>query len=258
MTIRSHPDPAVISRREALGSVAALGAAALAAPVLAQGAGAGAHADPIHTAGWDSAKGEYILPPLPYAVGALEPHIDAQTMTIHHDKHHAAYVRGANKALAELAKIRAGEGDASLVKHWSRELAFHGSGHVNHTLLWMTMAAPGAGGGGKPTGELASQIDRDFGSFDAFAAQFKGASNAVEGSGWGWLCWEPASARLVVLTGEKQQNGTIWGSTPILGVDVWEHAYYLKHQNNRAAYVDAFMNVINWPAVADFLSHARA
>ncbi len=252
----ARPDPAVLSRREALGSVAALGAAALAAPVMAQGAGA--RADPIHAAGWDSAKGEYILPPLPYPPDALEPHIDAQTMTIHHDKHHAAYVRGANKALAELAKIRAGEGDASLVKHWSRELAFHGSGHVNHTLLWMTMAGPGAGGGGKPTGELASQIERDFGSFDAFAVQFKGASNAVEGSGWGWLCWEPASARLVVLTGEKQQNGTIWGSTPILGVDVWEHAYYLKYQNNRAAYVDAFMNVIHWPAVADFLSHARA
>jgi Fe-Mn family superoxide dismutase len=208
--------------------------------------------------GWDATKGEYALPPLPYAANALEPYIDAQTMTIHHDKHHAAYVAGANKALKALAGVREGQTDPALVKFWSRELAFHGSGHFNHTLFWQTMAPPPKGDGPQaPSGDLASALNRDFGSFEKFVAHFKAAAVQVEGSGWGWLVYQPMSGRLLVLQGEKQQDMTIWGVTPLLGVDVWEHAYYLKYQNRRTAYVDAFMNVINWGKVGEIYQRVK-
>lgn len=243
------------SRREAIGAISLLGVAAIAGPACAQmsggkreGAGANRGALTAAELGFDSEKGEYVVPALPYAYDALEPDIDAQTMKIHHDKHHAGYVRGLNRALGKLAQIRA-SGDASLIKHWSRELAFHGSGHVNHTLFWMTMAPIESGGGGRPSGALAQAIDRDFGSFDSFSAQFQAAAKAVEGSGWGWLAHEPVADKLLVMQGEKQQNMLMTGVTPILGVDVWEHAYYLRYQNRRGDYLKAFMNVINWPMV---------
>ncbi len=199
--------------------------------------------------GWDAAKNEYTLPPLPYAFDALEPHLDAKTMEIHHGKHHAGYVKGLNTALTRLRELRDGQGDASLIKHWAREVSFHGSGHVNHTMFWESMAPAGKGGGGTPTGPLAERINRDFGSFEQFVAQFKAAANAVEGSGWGWLVFEPIAGRLVVIQGEKQQDLMLTGVTPLLGIDVWEHAYYLKYQNRRSEYVDAFMNVVAWAAV---------
>ncbi len=208
--------------------------------------------------GWDANAREYTLPPLPYAYDALEPHLDEQTMRIHHDMHHAGYVRGANKALKELARIREGQADPGLIKHWSRELAFHASGHTNHTLFWNAMAAPDNGGGGRPDGDLAGAIDRDFGSFEQFVAHFKVASAKVEGSGWGWLVYQPLSQKLLVLQGEKQQDVTIWGSIPLLGVDVWEHAYYLRYQNRRAEYIDGFMKVISWTEVARRFDLARA
>jgi len=223
-------------------------------PVRIDGNGGGLTPEQL---GWDARTGQYTLPPLPYPADALEPHIDAQTMTIHHDKHHKAYVDGMNRALRALEAIRNGEGDASLVKHWSRELAFNGSGHVNHTIFWLTMAPPEAGGGGQPKGDLATAIARDFGSFDAFSSHFRNAAKQVEGSGWGWLVYHPVSDRLMVLQAEKQQNLTIWGVIPLLGVDVWEHAYYLKYQNDRGKYVDAFMNVINWERVGEFYERAR-
>ncbi|HBS28149.1 MAG TPA: superoxide dismutase [Phycisphaerales bacterium] len=199
--------------------------------------------------GWDEAKGEYTLPPLPYAPEALEPHLDAQTMQIHHGKHHASYVTGLNKALAELAKVRSGAGDASLIKHWSRELAFHGGGHINHALFWVTMAPPSQGGGGEPGGALAGAIARDFGSFEGFRKHFSAAAGAVEGSGWAWLVYDRVSQRLLVQQMEKQQNMLLTGAVPLVGVDVWEHAYYLRYQNRRADYVTAFFNVINWARV---------
>lgn len=241
-----------LTRRAALGTVGALGAAAIAAPGLAQpGRRARIRVNPL-TDVWDSAKGEYILPPLPYAYEALEPHIDAQTMTIHHDTHHAGYVGGANKALAELAKIRDGSGDASLIQHWERQLAFHISGHLNHARFWRTMAPTDAGGGGRPGGALDRAISRDFGSFEQFEAHFKAAAASVEGGGWGWLVLEPASGRLRVAQTMNQQNESILGAVPLLGVDVWEHAYYLRYQNRRGDYLTAFMNVVNWSAVEDF------
>jgi Fe-Mn family superoxide dismutase len=182
----------------------------------------------------------FSLPPLPYK--SLDPVIDDATLALHHDKHHAGYVTGANKALDELAKAR-DAGDFALVKHWERELAFHGSGVLLHNLYWQSMAP---GGKGKPSAALAEAIAASFGSHEKMLAQFAAATKAVEGSGWGVLVWEPATQRLAVLTIEKHQDLTVWGCTPILVCDVWEHAYYLKYQNNRGAYVDAWAKIIDW------------
>ncbi len=186
------------------------------------------------------------LPALPYAYDALEPHIDEATVRVHHDAHHAGYVKGLNNAEAKLAAAREA-GDFAMIKHWSRELAFHGSGVLLHTLYWENMgpaATSGAAGG-----TLLEQINKDFGSFDAFKAQFTKATAAVEGSGWGLLVWNPTFEKLEVLQTEKHQNLTQWGVKPILVCDVWEHAYYLKYQNKRAAYIDAWWNVVNWADV---------
>ncbi len=255
-----------IDRRSLLGMMGA-GAVAMsagAAGAMQEGggragqAGRGRQAGGYLSAGWDAAKGEYVLPPLPYPAEALEPAIDAQTMKLHHDKHHAGYVRGLNTALKELEKIRSGQGDEKLTKHWMRELAFHGSGHANHTLFWQVMAPPDQGGGGQPEdSNLSQQIEKDFGSFDSFASQFKAASNAVEGSGWGMLVYHPMADKLMVMQAEKHQDLTIWGVAPLMGVDVWEHAYYLKYQNERGKYVDAFMSVVNWPRVAELFAEAK-
>ncbi len=198
--------------------------------------------------GFDPAKGEFVLPKLPYDYKALEPHLDAQTMEIHHSKHHAAYVAGLNKALSEMAKAR-DAGDFALVKHWTREASFHGGGHVNHMIFWACMAPADKGGGGKPSGKLAEAINKHFGSFDKFAGEFSAAAVAVEGAGWAWLVRDSVSGRLAVVQMEKQQNMLLTACTPLLGIDVWEHAYYLKYQNKRADYVKAWWNVVNWGRV---------
>lgn len=243
-----------MNRRSVLAGLGALGAATVASPAFAAPGRAKLATD---LGGYDAAKGEFVLPPLPYAKDALEPHIDAQTMEIHHGKHHAGYVAGLNKALKELANVRAG-GDAALVKHWSREVSFHGSGHVNHTLFWHMMAPTGKGGGGQPSGTLAKAIERDFGGIDKFTAQFKAAAAQVEGSGWAWLAVEPLSKTLVVIQEEKQQDMMLTGAHPVLGVDVWEHAYYLKYQNKRAGYIDAWMNVANWGFAQELFDRATS
>ena len=186
------------------------------------------------------------LPPLPYEYNALEPHIDEQTMRLHHDIHHLGYVKGLNNAEAKLAEARE-SGDFGLVKHWEREVAFHGAGHYLHCIFWENMA-PNAGG--QPSGSLADAIVSRFGSFEKFMAQFKAAGGAVEGSGWGLLVHNDTVRTLDILTAEKHQNLTQWVVTPLLVCDVWEHAYYLKYQNKRPAYLDAFANVINWDDVA--------
>jgi Fe-Mn family superoxide dismutase len=196
------------------------------------------------------------LPPLPYAYDALEPYIDEQTMRLHHDIHHAGYVKGLNNAEAKLAEARA-SGDYGLIKHWSREAAFHGSGHFLHAIFWPNMIAASQAKAA-PGGALAAAIDRDFGSFDAFKAQFAAAANAVEGSGWAIFAYRPADDSLVILTAEKHQNLTQWGVIPLLVLDVWEHAYYLKYQNRRAEYVDGFFNIINWDDVAGRYESARS
>ncbi len=209
-----------------------------------------ATAPSLHAIGFEPVPGggKHVLPPLPYEFGALEPHIDAQTMQIHHDKHHLAYVNGLNKAEEELAKSRE-SGDHSLVQHWSRQAAFHGGGHWLHSMFWKVMAPAGNGGGGEPTGVVAQAITESFGSFDAFKKQFSAAAAAVEGSGWALLHFRPDDQRLIILQAENQQKLSAWGTTPILGIDVWEHAYYLKYQNKRADYVAAWWNVVNWGQV---------
>ena len=201
---------------------------------------------PLDLDGWDATNAVYKLPNLPYDKAALEPHIDAQTMEIHHGKHHKGYVDGANKAIAELRNVREGGGDVNLIKHWSRELSFHLSGHINHCLFWQLMAPASKGGGGAPPVELAKAIDRDFGSFEKFQAHFKAAAQQVEGGGWAWLGVDRLSKRLLITQQEKQQDMLPTAISPILGVDVWEHAYYLKYQNRRADYVKVFQDVINW------------
>lgn len=188
------------------------------------------------------------LPPLPYAYDALEPYIDEQTMRIHHDKHHAGYVKGLNSAEQKLAEARAA-GDYDLIQYWTKKASFHGGGHFLHSMFWKVMGSPGKAGGGMPGGIIAKQIDRDFGGFDMFKAQFSAAAKAVEGSGWGLLAYRFMDGRLLVLQGENQNKLSPWDAMPILGVDVWEHAYYLKYQNNRGAYVDNWWNVVNWSMV---------
>ncbi|WNQ14147.1 Fe-Mn family superoxide dismutase [Paenibacillus aurantius] len=197
--------------------------------------------------------GEHVLPPLPYAYNALEPHIDAETMKLHHDIHHQSYVDGLNKAEKELQKARQ-TGNYDLIKHWEREAAFHGAGHYLHTLFWSVMTPRG---GGRATGPLAQQLERDYGSFDAFRKHFSAAAEKVEGSGWAILVWSPRSQRTQILQAEKHQNLSQWDVVPLLPLDVWEHAYYLKYRTKRAAYVEAWWNTVNWAYVNDRFTAAR-
>ncbi|MFJ7746034.1 superoxide dismutase [Peribacillus sp. NPDC097295] len=187
--------------------------------------------------------GKHTLPPLPYAYDALEPIISAEIMRLHHDKHHQTYVDGLNKAELMMKKARE-TNDFSLLKHWEREAAFHGSGHYLHTLFWEGMIP---GGGGQPKGELYKQIVGDFGSFEAFKGHFSEAAKQVEGVGWAILVWVPRARRLEILQSERHMILTQWDTIPILVLDVWEHAYYLQYKNNRAAYVKKWWNVVNWP-----------
>lgn len=196
--------------------------------------------------------GGHRLPPLPYAYNALEPHIDEKTMRIHHDIHHQSYVDGLNKAEKKLEEARK-SGDFELIKHWERELAFHGAGHYLHTIFWFIMNPQGGGG---PGGELAQQIKQDFGGFDRFKKQFTEAADKVEGGGWAILVWSPRSHRLEILQAEKHQNLSQWDVVPLLALDVWEHAYYLKHQNKRKDYINDWWKVVYWPEVADRFKHA--
>ena len=192
------------------------------------------------------------LPKLPYAVDALEPYIDAQTMTIHHDKHHQAYVTNLNGAIEKHPELASKSledllMDLNSVPEDIRTVVRnHGGGTWNHSMFWEIMA-PNAGG--SPKGELAKAIDAAFGSFDAFKAEFEKAANGRFGSGWAWLVKKGNG--VAVVSTANQDNPMSEGSAPVLGIDVWEHAYYLKYQNRRAEYVTNWWNVINWDAVAE-------
>ena len=248
-----------MTRRDAIGGMAAIGALGFAggATNAAQPKVRAAHMSPA-AMGFDAATKQYVLPDLPYAYDALEPVIDEQTMRIHHDKHHAGYVKGVNNAIKQLEEIRMGVGDPGLIQHWQRQLSFHMGGHINHTLFWSGMKPESEGGGGKPAGNLANQIINDFGSFNHFTRHFTAAATKVEGSGWGWLVYEPASKQLMVVQMQNQQDMMFTGAIPLLGVDVWEHAYYLKYQNRRAEYVEAFMRLVNWDEISRRFESARA
>lgn len=189
---------------------------------------------------------------LPYPYEALEPVIDARTLELHHTKHHQAYVTGLNKAEEELAKAR-GSNDYSLIQHWSKQASFHGAGVFLHNLYWNSM---GPNAGGKPEGILGEKINKSFGNFDAFKAQFAAAAKAVEASGWAILGYKPDEDRLFVFQVENHQKLTTWNVIPLMTIDVWEHAYYLKYQNKRVDYVDAWWNLVNWKnAEKPLMSH---
>ena len=232
-----------IPRRDALktlGFSAALLAAS--APMLAAAAESPTLAVGLKESEIGYKDGKFVLPPLPYDYAALEPAIDAQTMKLHHDIHHAAYVKNANLAAEALAAIAAGTGEASLTGHWTKELAFNGSGHALHTIFWNNMKPKG---GGTPSAALAAAIKADFGGQAQFEKLFTSTATSVQGSGWAILGYDPLSKRLQIIQAEKHQNETFQGITPILVLDVWEHAYYLKYQNKRADYVKAFIGIIN-------------
>lgn len=193
----------------------------------------------------------FVLPELPYAFDALEPHIDARTMEIHHDKHHAGYVNNlnaalenhpglANKSLEELVSD-----PDSLPEAVRTAVRNNGGGHYNHSIFWTVMSP---NGGGMPTGELATAIDSAFGSFDSFKDTFSKAAGGRFGSGWGWLGLK--DGKLTVISMPNQDAPLMAGVTPILGIDVWEHAYYLNYQNRRGDYIAAWWNVVNWDEVA--------
>ena len=213
--------------------------------------------------------GPFKLPPLPYAFDALEPYIDAQTMQIHHDKHHAAYVKNLNAAVA---KLPAGKGDSASLDNLVRNLLTkpsfgitdqtdptfkairnNGGGHYNHSLFWPLMKK---GGGGKPTQDLASALDKQFGSYLQFQEQFTKAALGQFGSGWAWLSLSP-DGTLKVESTPNQDSPLMLGRTPLLGIDVWEHAYYLKYQNRRPEYVAAWYNTIDWDFVNTRFTDAK-
>jgi Fe-Mn family superoxide dismutase len=196
----------------------------------------------------------YTLPDLPYDYSALEPHIDARIMELHHDKHHATYVKGANTALEKLADAR-DSGDFALITKLSKDLAFNLSGHVLHSVFWTCMCPDGTG---KPEGELAAAIDDSFGSFDGFKAQLSEATGTVQGSGWGALAWEPLAGRLIIEQVYDHQSNIGQGSDPILVIDAWEHAFYLQYLNDKGAWVDAFWEVADWEAAARRFATVRA
>jgi Fe-Mn family superoxide dismutase len=201
----------------------------------------------------------YTLPKLPYAFDALEPHIDARTMQIHHDKHHAAYVDNLNKALASRAEFKRKDPitllrEIDTVPEDIRQAVINnGGGHVNHTLFWQMMS-PGAGG--RPTGEVATAIESAFGVFDQFQTALADAAMKRFGSGWAWLVADQAG-QLEVVSTANQDSPYMAGKYPILGIDVWEHAYYLKYQNLRADYIKAWWNVVNWDFVNELYGLAK-
>jgi superoxide dismutase, Fe-Mn family len=192
----------------------------------------------------------FTVPDLPYDYAALEPHIDEQTMRVHHDKHHKAYVDNANAALAgtalENTPVEEIVADLSKVPEDKRAAVRNNAGgHLNHSLFWESMSP---NGGGAPSGELAAAIDATFGSADELKAAIKDAGVKRFGSGWSWLVWD--GSKLAVVSTANQDNPLSDGQAPLLGVDVWEHAYYLKYQNLRPAYLDAWFNTVNWDTVA--------
>lgn len=197
--------------------------------------------------------GKYVAAPLPFAQDALEPVIDAKTVELHYTFHHKPAVVAANNAEQALAKARE-TGDFALVKHHEKELAFQLSSHILHSIYWTNLS----GEGGEPMGELATALSREFGAFAGLKAQLAAATTAVEASGWGILGYHPMTKKLMVLQCENHQKLTVYGIVPLLVLDVFEHAYYLKYQNRRGEYVNNLFNIVNWNNVAERFDAARA
>lgn len=194
----------------------------------------------------------YTLPELSYDYGALEPHISGRIMELHHSKHHQAYVTGANTALEQLEEARE-KGDFSAINQIEKNLAFNLGGHVNHTAFWANLSPQG----GEPAGDLAAAIDEQFGSLEAFKKHFAAVAAGVQGSGWAILAWDSIGSRLIVVQLFDQQGNIPMGLTPIVLLDVWEHAYYLDYQNVRADYISAWWNIVNWADAGERFARAR-
>ena len=196
----------------------------------------------------------YRLPDLPYDPGALEPHVSGRIMELHHDKHHAAYVKGANTTLERLAEVRQ-KSDFTLLSMLEKNLAFHVSGHVLHSLFWTNLSPDG---GGEPEGPLADAFEETFGGFLPFRQQMTEAAATVQGSGWALASWEPVAGRLVVEQAYDHQGNHGQGTIPLLAIDAWEHAYYLQYQNRKADFFEAIWNVVNWDDVTRRFLAAKA
>ncbi|MVA76896.1 superoxide dismutase [Auraticoccus sp. F435] len=197
--------------------------------------------------------GVYTLPDLPYDYSALAPHIAPEIMELHHSKHHATYVAGANTALEKMAEARAA-GDFANINKLEKDLAFNLGGHVNHSVFWKNMSPDG---GGEPDGELAAAIDEFFGGFDGFRAQFAANAAGIQGSGWSVLAWDALGQRLNMFQLYDQQGNVPVGQVPVLQLDMWEHAFYLQYKNVKADYVSAWWNVVNWADAAQRFTAAR-
>jgi superoxide dismutase, Fe-Mn family len=195
----------------------------------------------------------YTLPDLPYDYGALEPHISGEIMQLHHDKHHQTYVNGLNSVLDQLAEARA-NGSYGPIGGLEKNLAFNLGGHTNHSVFWKNLSPDG---GDKPGGELGAAIDERFGGFDGFRDQFAANALDIKGSGWSILGWDPLGANLLIFQLYDQQGNVPVGITPILMLDMWEHAFYLQYRNVKADYVKAWWNVVNWADAAARFDRAR-
>ena len=196
---------------------------------------------------------KYTLPALTYDYAALEPNISGRIMELHHDKHHLAYVNGANTALEQLAEAR-DKGDFANINKLQKDLAFHLSGHVNHSIFWKNLSP---NGGDKPVGELAAAIDEFFGSFDKFQAHSNAAAMGIQGSGWAFLAWDSLGEKLIIEQLYDQQGNIATATVPLLMLDMWEHAFYLDYVNVKADYVKAFWNIVNWADVQARFDAAR-
>ena len=195
----------------------------------------------------------YTLPELPYDLAALEPHYSAEVLELHHDKHHKAYVEGANTTLDKLDEARTSD-DYGSINQLQKNLAFHLSGHVLHSMFWENLSP---NGGGEPDGELIAAVKEGFGSLEHFRNQMTQAALNVQGSGWGALTWEPLGQRLIIEQIYDHQSNVGQGAPPLLVLDMWEHAYYLQYKNVKADWVDAFWKIVNWPDVAARFERAR-
>ncbi|MEM9227170.1 MAG: superoxide dismutase [Verrucomicrobiota bacterium] len=251
----ASPDNEILSRRHFVGAAGLAGLGLLAAqntygqtPTVSARAKSPLFSVPMND------EGEYELPKLPYPYDSLEPSIDAETMRLHHDIHFNGYKNGLNAALAKLAEFRA-KGDFPQVAYWENQLAFHGAGYNLHVVFFQNMAPAGTTSPGKA---LTGLMDKHFGGLDAFKAQFSAAARTVQGSGWAILGYQPMGEKLVVMQAEKHQDMTMWAVIPILALDVWEHAYYLKYQNRRGDYIANWWNVVNWDNVTERATAAMA
>ena len=200
------------------------------------------------------ADGQYVLPPLPYEINALEPLLDAETLDLHHSRHHAAYVAGANDAVARMRRIARGEEPDNMLPAAAHSLAFNLAGHMLHTLYWGNMTPEK---GQCPQSCLADALNWVFGSYEGFVRVFRSAALGVQGSGWAVLATDAVSHELVVLAAHRHQDALLPRMRPLLVCDVWEHAYYLRYANNRARYVDTFMHQINWRTVEIRYNHNK-